>query len=225
MNYTFLDAFASVKTAASSTIGGIEYPIVRIQDGIVVSVVGTPVANQSVSGTVLVGNNLTISSVLSTPGIYAEDSAHTSGEAGRLVLSVRNDSLSSVTSASGDYSPFSTGPVGEVITGNAPITNWIRGDGSVVSANVTTSLIAAQGASVFGYLTSAQISNTGATTANITFLSAGSVLGYGIAPTGGGAIISIPNALKSQPNTSIDFKSSAASSIIFVSGQGFSSKT
>lgn len=46
---------------------------------------------------------------------YAEDSAHTSGDNGAFVLGVRNDTLSTtLTSASGDYSPMATDSRGAV---------------------------------------------------------------------------------------------------------------
>ena len=55
-NYDFLDAHSSVKTAASSTIGDVDRPIVVIPDTVFVDVIGSVAsvapANQSVSGTV-----------------------------------------------------------------------------------------------------------------------------------------------------------------------------
>lgn len=175
-----------------------------------------------------VGSTIAVLQSPSIVGTYAEDSGHTSGDKGLFVLQVRNDTMSSITSTDADYSPQAVGPVGEVITANAPITKWISGTTSTVSGSAavaSVALIPAQGASIFTYLTSAQIYNSGATSALITFTTGGSILGYGQAPTGGGANIMIPNGLKSRPNFTIDVSASAASSVISIAGQGFISKT
>lgn len=241
-NYTFLDAYGSVKTAFSSTIGGVELPVIKISDP--VSVVGTLSlsGNPSISGTVgasvigtvpVVQSGTVISSISGTVvvqsivGTYAEDAAHASADAGLFSLGVRNDTMASVASADGDYTYHAVGPVGETLVANAPITKWVSGTTSTVSGSAavaSVALIAAQGSSIFTYLTSAQIYNSGATSALITFTSGGSILGYGQAPTGGGGNMYMPNAMKSRPNASIDISASAASSVISVSGQGFISK-
>lgn len=49
-------------------------------------------------------------------GIYAEDSAHASGDNGQFMLAVRNDSAAtSLTSANGDYSPIAVDDKGRVL--------------------------------------------------------------------------------------------------------------
>lgn len=222
-NYTFLDASGSTQTAASSVVGGVNFPIVRITTP--VSVVGaftqTGIQITSVSGLVEVNSVI---------GTYAEDSQHNTGDKGFFALGVRNDTLSSITSNDNDYSPIATGPVGEAIFANSPITKWISGATSTVSGSAAIAsvlLFPAQGASVFSYLTSAQIVNTGGSVgALITFTSGGSVLGYAGAPVNTGQSNPIfVNPLKSRPNFSIDISASAASSIISISAQGFISKT
>ncbi|MHA1949698.1 MAG: hypothetical protein ACW987_07485, partial [Candidatus Thorarchaeota archaeon] len=45
---------------------------------------------------------------------YAEDSVHTSGDSGAYVLSVREDTLASSTSATGDYQSFKTDSLGRL---------------------------------------------------------------------------------------------------------------
>lgn len=52
--------------------------------------------------------------VLTTPGTFAEDSAHVSGNTGSFVLGVRNDSNAAMTSANGDYSPVAVNSAGAV---------------------------------------------------------------------------------------------------------------
>lgn len=220
-NYTGLDATGATITLGSSVQSSVNYPQVFVVSSVAVagsfSQTGTQIS--SISGT------LVIESVV---GTYAEDSQHTSGNPGLFVLGVRNDSLSSITSLDMDYSPMIVGPMGEGIVANAPITKWVSGTASTVSGSAaiaSVALIPAQGTSVFSYLTSAQVVNTGATAALITFSSGGSVLGYAAAPVAGGGNYLMPNALKSRPNASIDISASAASSIISISAQGFISKT
>lgn len=59
---------------------------------------------------------LLVSAVIDAAGDYAEDSAHSSGDVGLYSLSVREDSLSSSTSASGDYQSFKTDALGRLYT-------------------------------------------------------------------------------------------------------------
>lgn len=59
---------------------------------------------------------LRVSGTLSVtePDVYAEDSAHTSGDMGGFILAVRNDTMGSLVSASGDYAPFQVNALGEL---------------------------------------------------------------------------------------------------------------
>lgn len=169
-----------------------------------------------------VGSTVTVWQIPSVVGTYAEDAAHTTGEKGVFTLAVRNDTLASVTSADRDYSQVAVGPVGETITANAPITKWIRGTADlrvVLGASVTA--VAAQGASIFTYITSAQVLNFGPSSVIVTFAGGlGSILGYTIAPAGGGSNIVYPNALKTGENSAFTASISGTASVI-VSAQGF----
>jgi len=77
-----------------------------------------------------------------------EDAAAATGDVGVATWGVRNDTMSSITSADGDYSARTVGPVGETLVANAPITKWISGQTSVMYG-VSVQAIAAQGASIF----------------------------------------------------------------------------
>lgn len=212
----------------------------------------TPPANQSVSGAVNVSGSVLLgssnasvitvwkdSSVLSVPvgstiavlqaasiiGTYAEDTAHTTGDKGLLSLAVRNDTLSSVTSADGDYSPTIVGPTGELVTANAPITKWIRGTADLrVVQGASVTAIAAQGASIFTYITGVQVVNFGSASVIVTLGGGlGSILGYTIAPAGGGSNIVYPNALKTGENSAFTASINGTASVL-VSAQGFVAK-
>lgn len=172
-----------------------------------------------------VGSTIGVWQAASIAGTYAEDAAHTTGDRGLLSLHVRNDTLTSVTSADGDYSQLSTGPVGEAITANAPLTKWIQGTADlrvVLGASVTA--IAAQGASIFTYITAVQVANMGSASVLVTLSGGlGSILGYTIAPAGGGSNILYSNALKTGENSAFTASISGTASVL-VSAQGFIAK-
>lgn len=65
-------------------------------------------------------------------GIYAEDSAHTTGDQGRFVLAVRNDAESSLVDTDGDYAPFQVSSSGRLkvdaeVTVNAGDAEFLKG--------------------------------------------------------------------------------------------------
>lgn len=166
----------------------------------------------------------TTSSIVAA-GTYAEDSAHTPADRGLFALGVRNDTVASVTSADGDYSQMAVGPSGESITANAPFTRWIRGTADLrVVQGASVTAIAAQGASVFTYITGIQLSNMGSASVLVTFTGGlGSILGYSIAPAGGGSNILYPNALKTGENSAFAASISGTASVL-VSAQGFTAR-
>lgn len=159
-------------------------------------------------------------------GTYAEDAASSTGDKGIFALGVRNDTLASVSSADGDYTQFTVGPMGEVVTANAPITKWVYGTTSIVSG-ASVALIAAQGASIFTYVTGLNVVNPSANNfyGNIsTGAGASSVLAYFVAPANGGSNMVFPNPLRSRDNTAILASISGVGSV-YLSAQGFISKT
>ena len=172
-----------------------------------------------------VGSVITVWQSPSIVGTYAEDAAHTTGDKGVFTLGVRNDTLSSVTSADGDYSPQAVGPVGEVVSANAPITKWIRGTADLrVVQGASVTAIPAQGASIFTYITGIQLANFGSASVLVTFGGGlGSILGYSIAPAGGGSNILYPNALKTGENSAFTASINGTASVL-VSAQGFIAK-
>lgn len=175
------------------------------------SVVAIPNGNQSVSGTVDIGDikqsifgasiiglvpvQTSNTSVLaiwqsaSIAGTYFDDAAHGLGARGLGVLGVRNDTLASVSSTDNDYSHFTVGPSGETVVADAPFTKWVSGIADlrvVLGASVTA--IAAQGASVFTYVREVQVANFGPSSVLVKIAGGlGSTLGWTIAPAGGGS--------------------------------------
>ncbi len=185
------------------------------------SIVGTVPVTQSgtqissISGTVIVG---------SIVGTYADNSAHAQGSSGIFNLSIRNDTISSITSSNGTYSPNAVGAAGEMIVANAPLTSWVQGVASVFTG-VIQPVIAAQGSSVFTYVTGVQVATASATNVYLTRYGAtGSVVGYTVAPANGGSNIVLPNALKTNANGAFSASVSGVASVL-IAAQGFTSKT
>lgn len=249
MPYQFLDANSSILTADSSVVSGvIQRPLINVASILSpITIIGSPsisgavtvVGNASVSGTVgssVIGtvpvtqSGLRISSISGTVvvqsvvGTYAEDAPHTTGDAGLFNLAVRNDTLSSITSADSDYSPQAVGPSGELVAVNAPFTKWVQGVASCFTG-VIQPVIAAQGSSVFTYITSGQVANASANNVYLTFYgAASSVVGYLPVPANSGALPIMPNAWKSNANGAFSASVSGVSSV-FLSFQGFISKS
>ena len=224
MSYSFLDAASSVRTADSSFISGsVQRPAVDVAS--VLTILPVTLTNSSLIS-VSSGSVISVWQSPSIVGTYVEDSAHTTGDKGVFVLAVRNDTLSSVTSADGDYSPIVVGPVGEQIVANAPLTKWIQGQTSIMYGT-SVQAIAPQGASIFTYITALQIANTSPNNVYVTFTGglggATSTLGFTTAPANGGSNIYYPNGLKTGANSGFSASISGVASI-FLSAQGFTAK-
>lgn len=221
----------------SSVYGNVSGSVVAFQGAGWSGSVAATISNNplNVAGSIaafVVGNASIITIFGQSPsivGTYAEDAASATGDKGFLVMGARNDSLASVTSADGDYSSHVVGPAGELIAENAPLTKWISGTASALGGTpVTGSLIpviAAQGASIFTYITGVQIANASANNAWVTLLGGtNSVIGYTVAPANGGSNIYYENGLKTNANAAFSASVSAVSSV-YISAQGFISKT
>lgn len=63
--------------------------------------------------------------------VYAEDSAHTSGNEGGFVLAVRNDTLGSLVDANGDYAPFQVNASGELYVTDSSVLAELQGGISI----------------------------------------------------------------------------------------------
>lgn len=186
----------------------------------------TPWAVNAGGSVIAVIQGSSLISILQAPsiaGTYTDDSAHTTGDRGLFILGVRNDTMASVTSSDSDYTPTTMGPAGETIVANAPITTWVQGTTSIFNGTSMVA-IAAQGASVFTYVTAVQVANVGATSVLVTlFGGTSSVIGYTVAPQGGGSNIYFPNGLKTRQNAAFTASISGVASV-FLSAQGFTAR-
>lgn len=218
-SYTFLDASGNTQRAAATSIAA----------GFAgqVEVIGSVITIGSSASSIIAisqGSVITVWSSPSIVGTYLEDAPHTTADRGVFTLNVRNDTMSSITSSDGDYSPTATGPTGEVIVAQAPITKWIQGQTSVMYGTSVQG-IAPQGASVFTYITGAQIANDSGTFSRVKITGGlGSVLAWTVAPANGGSNIVFNPAIKTGENSGVSASISGVSSV-YVSLQGFTSKT
>lgn len=175
-----------------------------------------------------VGSTITVFQAPSLVGTYAEDAASASGDKGFLVMGARNDTLSSVTSADGDYSSHVVGPAGELIAANAPFTKWVQGTASMLGGTPvnggSVTVIAAQGASIFTYITGIQIANPSPNNVWLRFDGAtSSFIGFTMAPANGGSNIVLPNAWKTNANGAFTASISGVGSV-YITAEGFIAK-
>lgn len=201
----------------SSIAGGI-FPI---SGSVAATITNT---NINVSGSVVGFQGGT--QITSIAGGYAMGAASIVSGLGVLTFGVRNDTLASVLAVSdGQYTPQTIGPAGEGIVANAPLTKWIQGQSSVFGTTSQVAL-AKTGNSIFTYVTAVQIANLSANNVLITFAGGtASVLGFTVAPANGGSNIYFPNALKTAANQDFTASISGGIASVFISAQGFISKT
>ena len=228
-----------VSTVPSSVIVGAsifgQLPAGTAMLGSVVAYQGTvpwPVVNVGSiiniqTGSVITTNVGSVIVVLQAPsivGTYAEDSAHTTADKGLFIMGVRNDTVASFAGSNGEYNPFGHDSAGRMLQKPfAPEEARAEGYNSVVSTSVTT-LVPAAGTGLKTYITDVNVANTGATTTLITFRSGGgtSILGYTIAPAGGGSNINgMAVPWRTLANETFDFQATSSSSILYVKVQGF----
>lgn len=173
--------------------------------------------------TVPTGSVIAIQQANSIVGTYAEDAGHTTADKGVFVLGVRNDAVSSMTSAESDYSPLAVDSSGRaiVVPFAGPQACIISYVGSIVSGSVQ--LIQASVIGSRSYITDFWLSNTGAAATLVTFQGGDtSILGQFIAPTTGGMSspgLAIP--LRTTLSQDLAFKVSPSSSVLYVSLKGY----
>ena len=152
--------------------------------------VALPTATQPVSGTVTATmTSTTLTSVV--PGVAAtslgkaEDAAHASGDTGVADWGVRNDTLLSLTSATGDYSPKAVDTAGVQIVAGAPRALKARQVTTITSSTTETTIVTAI-ASTFNDLYGLWLSNTSATATEVTIrdATAGGTISSFMVPAG-----------------------------------------
>lgn len=190
-------------------------------------IVVTPgsIVTVSKDSSVLAGLYSTNASIV---GTYSEDAAHATNDKGFFTLAVRNDTMSSITSADGDYSPQIVGPTGEVITANSPITKWFSNTASVMYGT-SVQVVAPPGASIFSYITGIHVMNESANGSRVTITQglgavAASILTRVSAPPSfGGSNSNYANGIRVLDNNGISASISGVSSVL-ITITGFNAK-
>lgn len=151
------------------------------------------------------------------------DVAHDAADAGEPVKigGVATITERAAVNASGDRVNFASDKTGkQIILPYAVPEYYVSGNASNTDGT-STSLIAAQGASVKTYITSIAITNTSASNIYVE-LKDGTTAKYTIpAPANSGAIITLPTPLVGTANTAWNFDPSAAASTIYCSAAGY----
>ena len=122
-----LNPGADGATLATDDVGGVHYQIVKIAHG----------ALDAVDGVVDNASPLPVDIVATTaPGIEkAEDSAHSTGDEGMMVLAVRRDADTSLVDTDGDYAPLQVNAGGQLKT---EVVESALPSGAATAANQTT---------------------------------------------------------------------------------------
>lgn len=170
-----------------------------------------------------VGSTIAVLQANSIVGTYAEDAVHTTADKGIFMLGVRNDAVSSITSAERDYSPIAVDETGRNIV--VPFAGQQACIISYVSSLVSGSVTLIQG-SVIGsrsYITDVFLSNT-YSVATLVTLQGGdtSLIGQFIVPAGGGYSapgINIP--LRTTLSQDLAWKAVPSASVIHLTLKGY----
>lgn len=136
----------------------------------------------------------------------------------------RNDAVASFLGGNLSWNPIATDSAGRITTKPfAAEESRIEGYASTVNVNAN-SVIAAAGAGLRNYITDVWVANTGAAATLVTFLSGGgvSVLGYTIAPAGGGSNLpGLFTPMRTDANATFDFRAATGTSVLYITAKGF----
>lgn len=137
---------------------------------------------------------------------------------------LRNDAVASTLGADLTYGPGTRDSAGRVLSKPfAAEESRVEGYASTVNVNAN-SIIAAAGTGLRNYITDVWVANTGAAATLVTFLSGGgiSVLGYTIAPAGGGSNLpGLTTPMRTDANSTFDFKATTGTSVLYITAKGF----
>ncbi len=173
----------------------------------------------------LISTNASVLVFLQAPsivGTYAEDVASGGGDKGLFTLGIRNDTVASTVNADLDYVGFAADSAGRQLTKPfAADENRLDTTSSTVSTSV-----AALFNSVIGlrlYVTDVMVANTGSVATLITFKDGStSVLGYTIAPAGGGSNINgMQFPMRTAPGQDFTYVPATATSVLYVTAKGY----
>lgn len=193
----------------------------NISGSVVAFISGTVPTNTAGSVVSFQGTNPWV--IGSIVGTYAEDVASADGDRGVLSINVRNDAVASLVGTNLDYTATAVDSAGRTLMRPfAPEESRIEGYITLTSASVTT-LVAAAGTGLRNYITDVWVANTGAATTLVTFKDgAGSILGFTIAPTGGGSnLVGLATPMRTGANATFDVQPATQTSTFYATVKGF----
>ena len=136
----------------------------------------------------------------------------------------RNDAVASYLGGNLTWNPISTDSAGRtLVRPYAAEAARVEGYASTVNINAN-SIIAAAGTGLRNYITDVWVANTGAAATLVTFLSGGglSVLGYTIAPAGGGSNLpGLVTPMRTDVAATFDFRAATGTSVLYITAKGF----
>ena len=231
-NFQVLDAYGSVITIESSVVGSANRQVIAAELG-----------NSSVQllgGTAVLGSVAVVqgTSPWNISSVYGNISgsvlsqqlgARTTSVVGSIPSSLlagiyghRNDNIASFLGGNLTWNPIATTSAGQVLTRIAPEEARVEGYAILTSTSLTT-LVAAAGAGLRNYITDAWFANTGTTTTLVTFSdSAGSILGYTIAPTVSGSNLpGLVTPIRTGANASFNIQAGSNTSTLYGTVKGY----
>lgn len=192
----------------------------NISGSVVAFVSGTVPVNAAGSVVAFQGTSPWV--IQSIVGTYAEDVASTAADKGIFTLGIRNDAVASLVGADLDYTGYATDSAGRhLIKPFAADENRLDTQTSVVSGSVTALFSSVTG--LRQYVTDVMVANTGSVATLVTFKDGStSILGYTIAPAGGGSnIIGMNFPFRTAPAQDFVFSVSPSTSILYISAKGY----
>lgn len=135
----------------------------------------------------------------------------------------RNDAIASALGGDLSWRPLATDSAGRPLTKPyAPEESRVEGYIALTSTSLTT-LVAAAGAGLRNYITDLWFANTGATTTLVTLSdSAGSILGYTIAPTVSGSNLpGLVTPIRTGANAAFNIQAGSNTSTLYATVKGF----
>lgn len=155
-------------------------------------------------------------------GTYGEDIPSTAADKGLFTLGIRNDTVASLVGTDLDYTGWSTDSAGRhLVKPFAAEESRL----STISSTVSTS-VAALFPSVIGlrnYVTDVMVVNTGSVSTLVTFKDGStSILGFTIAPAGGGSNINgMAFPMRTAPAQDFTYTATTPSSVLYISAYGY----
>lgn len=179
---------------------------------------GTQTANVTAASMLSVTVDNVTSSII---GTYSTNVLGNSSSVGLYVLGVRNDTIASIVGSDRDFNSFATDSAGRfLVKPFSPEESRLDTVSSVVSTSVTALFNSVVG--LRNYVTDLQIANTGSVATLVTFKDGStSILGYTIAPAGGGSNITMAMPMRTAPAQDFVYQAGTASSVLYVTAKGY----